>query len=119
MDEKFEKAVKDCIIPILSRFTNGLADLKVEAKTSFSGTKYYFVETNNIPMIPRVFKTLCIQGEGTIHKDEDGHEIIIWTLIWRWTYFNGGSNGAELIAITTNAEVLRDGRLGVRNIMIF
>lgn len=118
MDEKFAKAVKDCIIPILSRFTNGITDLKIEVKEDCHGREYYSVETNNIPMTPCVFKTLCIQGEGKRYEDEEGIEYIHWSLSWRWTYFDGGSNGASLMTIVTSADV-RYGHLNVGNIYFY
>lgn len=118
MNEKFAKAVRECLTPILSRFANGIAITKIEEKKSFNGTEYYDVETNNIPMTPCVFKTLCIQGEGKKYKDEEGNEYIHWSLSWRWTYFDGGSNGANLITITTSADV-QYGRLNVGNIYFY
>lgn len=99
MDEKFEKAVKDCIIPILSRFTNGITDLKVEVNKDFHGREYYSVETNDILMTPCVFKSLCIQGTGRRNKDENGNKNTAWTLHWHWESFDGGTNGAKLVSI--------------------
>lgn len=116
MYENFEKAVKDCIIPILSRFANGITDLKFEVNKSFNGTEYYTVETNNIHMTPCVFKTLCIQGEGQKCNDYDGEERICWRLHWRWTCFSGGSNGTELVSITTDSKLVY-GHLNVFDII--
>lgn len=112
MNEKFENAVKDCIIPILSRFTNGITELKIEVKKSFNGKEYYDVETNNIPMTPCVFKTLCIQGTGKIFTNEDGNESIAWSFNWRWTHFDGGENGTQMISFITDAS-LHYGRLNM------
>lgn len=118
MNEEFVKAVKDCIIPILSRFANGITDLKIEVKKDCHGKEYYSVETNNILMTPCVFKTLCIQGTGHECEDKDGNKRIYWSLSWRWTHFDGGSNGANLITIITSADV-RYVRLNVGNIYFY
>lgn len=117
MDEKFKKAVNDCLIPILSRFANGITDLHLAVKESPSGKKYYAIATDNIPMTPCVFKSLLIEGQGHPYTDEEGKERILWRFRWCWDCFGGGSNGTELVSITTSANTTC-GLLMVFNISI-
>lgn len=116
MDEIYNKAIKDCLIPILSRFTNGISDLDIEVKKSFGGTEYYHVRTNDITMTPSVFKSLHIEGTGNEYI-EDEIPVICWRLCWRWECFSGGSNGTELITISTFRD-LHYGRLTVKSVVI-
>lgn len=106
MNEEFVKAVKDSIVPILSRFTNGITDFNVEAKTRYNREGYYDVKTNDIPMTPCVFKSIRIEGEGNEFARGD-EKYIMWRFSWRWTIFDGGVNGTNLIRIITSAEVQR------------
>lgn len=116
MNEEFAKAVKDCIIPILSRFTNGITELNVKEKMSFNNSLYYKVRTNDIPMTPCMFKSLRIEGEGTKGKIDDT-EVILWRLDWRWECFDGGENGTDLITVETYAD-LHYGQMVVKSINI-
>lgn len=116
MNEEFVKAVKDCIIPILSRFTNGITDLDIKVRKSFNGEDYYSVRTNAVPMTPCVFKSLYIKGEGKEYKQEE-EDVILWRLDWRWECFDGGENGTDLITVETYAD-LHYGQMVVKSINI-
>ena len=107
MDEQFEKAVKDCILTILSRFTNGINDLNIEVKKSSRGEEHYHFETENIPMTPQVFKHLHIVGDGYECMERDT-SVINWRLRWQGRGFNGGSNGTEFISIKTTTDIRFD-----------
>lgn len=97
--EKNIEQIKHALMPFIARFTSDVTAISVEPKKSFNGTEYLDITTNNIRMTPCVFKSLFINGEANVCKDEDGNEVLWVGLLWRWKSFGGGFNGTELATV--------------------
>lgn len=81
-----KEAVRKAANSVIARFTNGVTVISIQEHK-----KYLSLETNDIPMTPRLFKRLYIRG--TISPTNKG--LGVW-LDWAWETFDGGSNGTCL-----------------------
>lgn len=94
------EAVEREIKAIVARFANDVNKVYIDVAKGARNEEYLKVYTDNIRMTPCVFKSLRIEGEGYLLKDESDNDILSFNLHWRWNHHKGGSNGTELISFS-------------------
>ena len=72
--------------------------LSVVTDEDYAGREYLKVESTPFQTMPVLFRAINIEGSVYVHQSKTDEEIIevIVALDYRYTFFNGGSNGHTL-----------------------
>lgn len=93
--------VNNCVAKAVKRF-----GVNADFKTEVTEGKEVFVSirSGEVTMTPCVFEHLWVEGFAHMERTEDNNTKSQWVrllvnLNWRWSNFNGGTNGTEFVRI--------------------
>lgn len=96
-----EKQILDYIVKDVKMQCNRLginAEFTTETRKNYRGEDYLVIKSTDFQMMPMIFHDIHVEGEVYIEtaKEDARYDGITIRLGYKWTHFDGGTNGTEI-----------------------